>query len=45
LFLIWITMDDTFYYNFIKNKDKGSVKRNVTFGQTLITQSPNILSK
>ena len=43
-FPMWTSTDDTFYYNFIKNKNKGPAKRKVTFGQTLITQLPSILS-
>ncbi len=38
-------MDDLFYYNLVKNKDKGSAKRKITFEQTLTTQSSSILSK
>ncbi len=30
--LTWASINDTFYYNFIKNKDKGPAKRKVTFG-------------
>ncbi len=30
-FFTWTSMDNTFYYNFIKNKDKGLIKRKVTF--------------
>ncbi len=41
----WRTTDNTFYYNFIKNKNKGPAKRKVTFGQTLTTQSLNILNR
>ena len=44
-FLTWSFTDDTFYYNFIKNRDKGLAKRKVTFGQTFTTQSPSILSE
>ncbi len=43
-FPTWTTIDDTFYYNFIKNKDKGSAKRKITFDQTFTTQSPSILN-
>ena len=35
--LMWTFTDDTFYYNFIKNKDNRSAKRKVIFEQTLIT--------
>ena len=42
-FPTWTSIDDTFYYNFL-NKDKGLAKRKVTFGQTLTTKSPSILS-
>jgi len=31
-FFTWTSTDDLFYYNFVKNKDKGSAKRKVTFG-------------
>jgi len=44
-FPMWTSIDDIFYYNIIKNKDKGSAKRKVTFGQTLITQSLSILNR
>ena len=44
-FLIWTFIDDSFYYNLVKNKDKKLAKRKVTFGQTLTTQLPNILSE
>ncbi len=43
-FPTWTLTDDTFYYNFIKNKDKELAKRKVTFGQTITTQLPSILS-
>ncbi len=45
LFPIWTFTNDIFYYNFIKNKDKGSAKRKVTFRQTLIIQSSSTLSE
>ena len=44
ILLMWTTIDDTFYYNFIKNKDKEPTKRKVIFGQTLTIQSSSILS-
>jgi len=43
-FLTWDLTDDVFYYNILKNKDKGPAKRKVTFEWTLIIQSPSILS-
>ena len=43
-FLTRSSTDDTFYYNLIKNKDKGLAKRKVTFRQILTTQSSSILS-
>jgi len=42
---MWTLTNDTFYYNFIKNKDKRSAKSKITFRQTLTTQSPSIISK
>ncbi len=38
-------MNNSFYYNLVKNKNKRSAKRKVTFKQTLIIQSPSILSR
>ncbi len=34
-FPTWTSTDDPFYYNLIKNKNKGPVKKKVTFKQTL----------
>ncbi len=45
LFPIWTSMNNPFYYNLIKNKNKGLAKRKVTFGQTLIIQLSSILSE
>ncbi len=44
-FSTWTSTDDFFYYNFVKNKDKGLAKKKITFRQILIIQSSSILSK
>ncbi len=35
LFPTWTFMDNPFYFNLTKNKNKGLAKRKITFGQTL----------
>ncbi len=42
-FPTWESTDDTYYYNLLKNK--GPVKRKVTFGQTITTPPSNLLSE
>ncbi len=37
-------MNDVYYYNILKNKDKRPAKRKITFEQTIIPQPFNILS-
>ena len=45
IFLMWKSTDNIYYYNILKNKDKGPAKRKVTFGQTFTPQLSNMLSK
>ena len=42
-FPTWKSTDDTYYYNFLRNK--GLAKRKVTFGQTITTLPFNLLSR
>ena len=42
-FPTWESTDDAYYYNILKNK--GSVKRKITFGQTITTSPSNLLSR
>ena len=42
-FSTWKSTDDAYYYNILKNK--GSVKRKVTFGQTITIPPSNLLSE
>ena len=42
-FSTWKSTDDIYYYNILK--DKGPMKRKVTFGQTVTTSSSNLLSR
>ncbi len=40
---MWESTDDTYYYNLLRNK--GPVKRKVTFGQTITTPPSNLLNR